>query len=225
MSNVHSKLQKKWCNNCLNRIKIDNEILCSLTNKKANFYLECPSFLIDQVQAIRSDKNGLFKKYTAGDKEPRIREIKIRRRYQNKKLPNKIRIVNKQVVYSVYLATPLFILLVGIYDIFNVEKAYALPIGYIVFGAIVSSIFAVLIAKHKRKQEAIIQFTPEGLIYDNKNYDWNQHQFFELNNDHTYILVKKPLEREVLIPIGKLEFYPKKIFSILEFHRQKYSNT
>jgi hypothetical protein len=226
-SSVHRKIQLKWCKNCLNRIVIDKEVLCSLTNEKANFYLECPDFKIDELIAKINDREALYKKYGAEEDESSysrgskgfVRLTKSYRKYQNKKLPDIVKNADKRIYYLVYIILSLTILLIGLYDLFQLEKAFTVPIIFISIGIISSIVFLLLILKSQHDDSIQIQFSVMGVTYQNTLYLWEKNQFFELYRDN--LLIKEPQKEEIIIPLEKLEFYPKKIFSILEYHRKK----
>ena len=218
----------KWCSNCdLQDFKPKVGVTCSLTNEKANFVDECPSFNLDVKQAKANDCNYIYQKYESTIASVRTTKKSFWRSLFLKKINKETKI--RESSYSQLLPALIFILITLPMFVIAVEKQLNLAVISIsITSAILIALLLWLKRFYKDKGHTVLILSEIGIKLDNNcSYTWEEIQTFVKSEPRWryWLIVKKPLHKEHVLFIDTRKVSISRLEDIIERYKTNYNIT
>ena len=231
-------LLHNWCFGCDNHRKSLKGPICEITEKRPDFINTC-SLYVGNNEKLRKSQQKLIEINLKEDTYfERIKPTLLTKQLQE--LPTELVLRNKKFDFMF-----IFFLLIDFFgayayyyfknDSFNILNIEFLKMfGFLTIFSI--PIFGILFAKMADQSEKIT-LSKNGLKIENKNLISWENTFTYLltkyaNSDresswmrNEFLVIKKPFEKEIIVPIDSLEKKPSELSNLVENYKKTYPNT
>ena len=225
-----------FCKVCTNRKRnLENGIICSLTNKIADFQDNCPSYDFDTLEFQNYKKrfqDEISDKYTTKNIEKLIGVTSFEKpEFSRFSKYNSIEKTQNLVFkYNGFYGTigiiTILLIIVGLIltsnnDVFNLTGE---NIILLIFMLILLSICVFKLVEFSSKKKLKITINPDGIEYQNNNLSWNSIFDFgvlQINNDNTdasIILIGTITKGNVKIDLTDFNVNSEDFYNIIELN-------
>jgi hypothetical protein len=115
--------------------------------------------------------------------------------------------------------------LICFYDILTLESKIETPIIYLSVFLGLLFILLILILLIKPKNEVVFTITQNGLLKDDRLFEWHNTQFFDFSKKgQKHLLIKPIREKEIAISLYFLNYYPSRIICWIAKYSENFDN-
>lgn len=117
------------------------------------------------------------------------------------------------------------LVLICIYDLMTLESQTDIPIIFLsIFSGVIAVLFF-LFQKVKLKNHLVFTITKDGILKDDRLFDWYKTQFFFYHKKgQSYLMVKVIQEEEIIISLYFLKYFPSRIICWIERYKNEHES-